>query len=438
MQIDITPEAIANWIGEILRVIPRLVGGDIEFNLTEQLEKAQRIERYPTRNSKIIPIRKIEVANLHSILEALRKKEEYQDSGIFDKHSYEVLVTEETPLTFSRFRNENFILEDKENEIVYTLSVPSDNYMVYLLYKVSQIAPVRLLSTVAPRIGRLLEDDERSVLDILKSLSPRLMTLQVTSTKPRNISEFVKFANSFFFHLSYNLDIAIVPQRYFDELVRMGRIARIRRGRPDELTPPSRFYNLDLVHYYQEGVASESPPLQYLSFYHVAEHFFEAVYNDELIERVKQMITQPDFSYKRKKDLKVLINRIGKWVSFRGETMTFNEQEALALTLQNFVGLDSLVQKIKEYDESLIEYYKANSVNFSGGEAVNLEDSDQQAVWLLLSKRIYKTRNAIVHSKESEKGKYIPFEHEKVLVKEVPLVRFIAELIVIGSSEVIE
>jgi hypothetical protein len=218
----------------------------------------------------------------------------------------------------------------------------------------------------------------------------------------------------------------------------MGRIGRVRRSKLEDLTPPSRFYSPDLVHYYQEGVASDSPPLQYLSYYHVAEHFFESVYNDDLIERVKQIITQPDFSYKRKKDVNGLIKKIGKWVSVRDETMTFNEQEALALTLQNFVDLNALIQKIREYDEALIEYYKSNNVVFSSGESVDLEDNNQQAVWLLLAKRIYKTRNAIVHSKENEKGKYIPFEHEKILVKEVPLVRFIAELIIIGSSEVIQ
>ena len=130
MQINITPETIANWIGEILRITPRVEGDDIEFNLTPQFERNQRLGRLPGKNTKPNLIRKIGVAKLHSILEMLRKKEEYQDSGIFDKYSYEILVTEETPLTFGRLRGENFILEDKENEIVYTLSVPSDSYIV--------------------------------------------------------------------------------------------------------------------------------------------------------------------------------------------------------------------------------------------------------------------------------------------------------------------
>lgn len=440
MQIDLTPEMVANWVGDILRIKPHLNGDDIEFDFSERRDWNFQMERRRGDETPSNPIRKISVTNMHAIFENLRKKEEYQDSGVFDRYSYEVLVTEETPFRISRLRSDNFILEDIENGITYTLSAPSDDYYIYLLNKVSQIASVRLIPNIssAMRMGRMIGDEDKSALDIAKSFSPRIMTLQVTSKKPKNISDFVKHANSFFFHLSYNLDVAIVPQRYFDDLVRKGRLERVRRVGIDELTPPSRFYYPDLVHYYQEGVASDSPPLQYLSFYHVAEHFFEAIYNDELIERVKQIITQPDFSYKRKKDVKGLINKIGKWVSFRSETMTFNEQEALALTLQNFVNLDTLIQKIKEYDETLIEYYNINSVIFSGGESVDLEANDQQNTWLQLSKRIYKTRNAIVHSKESEKGKYTPFEHEKILVKEVPLIRFIAELIIISSSTIIE
>jgi hypothetical protein len=54
-----------------------------------------------------------------------------------------------------------------------------------------------------------------------------------------------------------------------------------------------------------------------------------------------------------------------------------------------------------------------------------------------LVQRIYFTRNAIVHSKDGEKGKYLPFSHEKQLVKEVPLLRFISEAIIISNSNVV-
>lgn len=442
MELNITPEIISKWFGELLRVEPQLSDTVVEFDFTELAQRSRIETQDATKNRESNFIRSISLREMHNLMELLRKKEEHQLTGIYDKLSYEVLVAEETPyFQAGRLRGENFILEDHENGIKFTLSKPSDHYMIYLLYKISQIASIKLMSYLPSRmiIDRLVrENNNKNVLDAIKLLSPRFLTLQVSSNKPITTAKLIDYANSFFFQLSYNLDIAIVPQKSFDELIRTGRIERVRRSSLEELIPPSRFYNSDLVHYYQEGVASDSPPLQYLSYYHVAEHFFERIYNDELIERVKKTITQPDFSYKRKKDISELIKKIRKWVNVRDETMTFNEQEALVLTLQNFIDLSILTQKIQEYDDKLIEYYRLNSVGFSGGEEIDLEDSDSSAVLSQLAKRIYKTRNAIVHSKENEKGKYIPFEHEKILTKEVPLVRFIAELIIIGSSEIIQ
>ena len=63
-----------------------------------------------------------------------------------------------------------------------------------------------------------------------------------------------------------------------------------------------------------------------------------------------------------------------------------------------------------------------------------LDGDDESAIHAALARRIYKTRNSIVHSKEGARRKYVPFEHDRVLVKEVPLVRFVAELIITTSS----
>jgi hypothetical protein len=167
------------------------------------------------------------------------------------------------------------------------------------------------------------------------------------------------------------------------------------------------------------------------------EYFFEAVFNDDLIQRVTNKITEPDFSYKRKKDVKRLIDEIGKSLKFRGESTTFSELEALRLTIERYVNLNDLIEKVKGYDETLIAYFQTNQVSFSGGDAFDIDGEDTGKIFRLIANRIYKTRNAIVHSKESEKSRYIPFENDKILVKEVPLLRFIAELVIIGSSSIV-
>jgi hypothetical protein len=385
---------------------------------------------------------------LNELFKLLSSMNEIDDSTIVNINTYEILVSDESALPRLReMGGDGITLRDEENKLTYTLSKPSDSYLIFLLYKLSKIAPIRFSLDpifLRQRVRRRAnfgngegEAFDKNVLNALKLLSPRLLTLRIESEKQKQTSEFVKYANSFFFQLSYNLDIPIVPQRYLDELVRRGRITRVRRSKLEEMEAPKRIYLPDLVYHYQLAVASDSPPLEYLSYYHILEYFFEAVFNDDLIQKVTKTITEPDFSYKRKKDIKKLIDEIGKSLKYRSENMTFSEIEALKLTLERFVRPNDLGEKIRNYDESLVDYFKTNQVAFSAGDTFDIENGDSGKIFRQIAARIYKTRNAIVHSKESEKSRYIPFEHDKLIVKEVPLLRFIAELVIIESSTIV-
>jgi len=203
------------------------------------------------------------------------------------------------------------------------------------------------------------------------------------------------------------------------------------------LDPPRRHYISDLVHHYQLAVGADNPFLEFISYYHVAEHFFETVFNQDLVEKIRNKITQPEFSYKRKKDIGQLIKDISKSLQIRNESITFSELEALRLTLENYIDFDDLKSKIDEYDPTLLGYYRTTKVQFSGGDEVDLSGKDESLLAKKLASRIYKTRNAIVHSKESDKSKYMPFRDDKILVREVPLLRFIAEQIIIDSSNIV-
>lgn len=55
-----------------------------------------------------------------------------------------------------------------------------------------------------------------------------------------------------------------------------------------------------------------------------------------------------------------------------------------------------------------------------------------------MAKRIYFTRNSLVHSKSGKnQERYKPYKDESELKKEIPLVKAIAELIIINSSKII-
>ena len=160
------------------------------------------------------------------------------------------------------------------------------------------------------------------------------------------------------------------------------------------------------------------------------------------MERVRNKITHPEFSYKREKDITGLIKDISRSFKIRDEKgdekVIFNEQEALRLTLTLYVDIVKLQEKLASYDDNLINYYQSTKVPFSDASEVDLQESDTSKIFKKLAARIYKTRNSIVHSKKSDKARYTPFKDDRILVKEIPLLRFISEQIIINTSKLIE
>lgn len=117
----------------------------------------------------------------------------------------------------------------------------------------------------------------------------------------------------------------------------------------------------------------------------------------------------------------------------------WEEKTGLLLCLKKYVkDLDTLRNAIMEIDPTAIEYYEKVPVPFaSDGVTINFSDS-QEAVYATIRNRIYSVRNAIVHSKEGEKLRYEPFKHDKELLRELPLIRAVAEEIIINSAKKLE
>ena len=361
------------------------------------------------------------------------------ETALYSDYGYEIIVREESSGPMRRIREDKIEVNNEENGLLYELSPASDAYLIWLLNEIKlNLSPRDFSFTFyySPRIERFLEESEASLIKFIRLISMRFLTLKITSDKKQSPSQFSKLTHAFLFHIGYNLDVALVPQRLLEEIARRGRITRMRRSRADEIDPPRRIYNEDLVQHYLLAVSTDNPVIEYLSYYHILEHFYEAVFNDDLLENIKTKITGPGFSYKRKKDIGQLINIIKRSLQIRSETITFSEREALRLCLSKYVSLPELISKLSEYDESLLDYYSTTKVGFSGGNEVGLESNDEDAVFKLLAKRIYATRNALVHSKDGDKTKYTPFKDDRVLVKEVPLMRFVAEMAVLTESVV--
>ncbi len=417
---------------EIIELLAEFVRGDITEDTDQYIVTVNRRETSFNLHAKFSDLEEVSAK-----LSALTINDEtalYSDTG------YEVIVREESVGPMRRIRDDKIEVNNEENGLRYELSSSSDAYLIWLLGEMKQnLSPrdSRFGFYFSPRAERQLEEkDEVDILTFIRLTSMRFLTLKIASDKKTSPSQYSKLTHSFLFHIGYNLDVALVPQRLLEEIARRSRITRMRRSRSEEIDPPRRTYNEDLVQHYLLAVSTDNPVIEYLSYYHVLEHFYEAVFNDDLIESIKNQITDPGFSYKRKKDIGQLVGKIKRSLQIRSETITFSESEALRLCLLKYVTLSELKSKLSEYDETILDYYKTTKVDFSAGIEVDLTNCDEEVVIKKLSQRIYATRNALVHSKDGDKSKYTPFKDDRILVREVPLMRFIAEMVILDESSV--
>ena len=405
------------------------------FNFSVAGETDEKIV-FSIIRDKTAVLDKIQVTQIIDDLSLLNTDQEVE---IFDSNYYEVLVRQENRIMSTR----DISLKDEVNNIEYYVNKPTDKYLIFFLSNLTlHNAPRILRDGILPyRLQRLYDREQQAILselnilDVIKEIFPRLETLQIKSENARKKTEYVQLVYAFLFNLGYNLDYTILPLRFMDEFTQPYRIGRLRRAHFEEVEPPKRVYLNELVLHYQKGVLSESIDHQFLSFYHVLEHFFEKIYNDDILNSIRTEITKPSFSYKRTKDLSGLISLIQNRLKYKNDEFLLNELEALELTLRKFVqDISYLAMELTAISPELIEYFKSTEVSFSKGNKVNLNNPNSKEVYTNLAKRIYLTRNSIVHSKETDKSKYTPFRDDKDLLKEIYLIRLIAEIVIIENS----
>lgn len=345
---------------------------------------------------------------------------------------------------FDRFFEDKTFEGQGDNPVTFKVGRPSREFAAYLLCKFAQ-NPVLLTSgrtrMILNRIRQIGIDrtivgrrpvEGDSLFDVVAE-GLRATTLQITAAKSR--ADFETLANSFLFHAAYNTDAA--ARIGLEAMFRPQAIQRVRRSQNGSLDAPRQTYDADLVHHYLMGVAAEIPLLEYLAYYHIAEHFFEKVFNEDLINQVRSGITDPSFSARRNKDIQSIVKIVTKVKGQIKDEGGVNEQRALQLVLDRFVSIPRLVADLDAYDANLVNHYANSDVPFAGASKVSLRGNDEEAVRGAIAKRIYKVRNALVHAKEGELPRYAPFAHDEELAREIPLMRFTAEQIVIAHGKVL-
>lgn len=354
-----------------------------------------------------------------------------------ENHYYEVLLQSDS-IRYG-LDNESKEYNDEVNKIKYTHGAVSEDLAFWLLYN----GDIEILTALIKRsrlafyisLRDVFQDGDNSLLDLIsKCVLRRCNSLVIESKNNMNLNKAQSYMYAYVYTYMFNRQTSIYPCFDIESLFPQRRMLR---GNGD-FDHPKKTYNQELIAYYNEAISSTALSHKYLSFYHILEYFYENIFMEDQISIARKIITDVGFSHKRKKDIVKLINNIhSKAID---KDVAINEKVALSLLIHKHIPQDLLKERlIDRYGQDFLEVLK-RKVEFSDGNIINFSEKDEKQYIDSITNRIYKTRNAIVHSKESFKddkknNKYRPVKDDNELLSEIALIQVIAEIIINDDAD---
>lgn len=416
---------LENFINGLRGAIPRFeIIQDKGKLLILRINSHGRIDAREDESKNEIKLAEIPVKEIQDTIDSLSGEPKFENSIFYNKTTYEVPINiiKRTGMFTFRYYNEGFSVS--KHGYNFSISSASPQYFIALMCKYSASSD-RSLPTPT---GYWNDDTISSLKDLSECF--RFKTVKIQAPKETHKKNFEIMFESYLFNISYNHDVVFTK---FD-LSEQRRRPSGRVRRKGELFPHKSYKN-QLLKYYNQGVSSDILFAQYLSFYHVAEYFFQAISEKDAFKEIKDLITHPSFSPRKKEDIKRLYNNVKKKIKDQRDDGVWDEKKGLLLCLRKYIDdTDRLRETIHTIDPKAIDYYESNNAPFADGDNKIDFDAASDKIYKAIRNRIYSVRNSIVHSKEGEKLRYEPFKHEEDLAKEIPLIRAVAEEIIINSS----
>jgi hypothetical protein len=278
------------------------------------------------------------------------------------------------------------------------------------------------------RTSRLMHANGRDLRDYL--FMPT--TIKVFGLNEANAENAAKKAAELvegcLFNLSYLKGVALGLEEEWPKRQALGDGFRYEeREIGSQLPLPKSKINRDVARFYQRGMAADDPANQFLSFYQVLEYFFLSVSDEELYRKLSGILHDPMFSTKTRH----LDKLIQATLSHKRES---DETEMLRLVLVKHVDEADLIPFIHAYEKHLADKWFTKKRKLFGEE--NEVKAIDGHVIGNVAKRVKLIRNALVHSSDryNRQENFIPTRAaETEIRKEVPLVKFLAEKVIIGS-----
>ena len=355
-----------------------------------------------------------------SLKETIKRPE---DTAYFVPGFYEHVIELQGrgPSVYRLFReNDEIELKHEANGFSIELSGISTNYALSLCDTDSIDKDIRRYMLMRRPMFRDRDNFE------FKKLLSRVFTIKVKAPESHafsgNIRQLKAIADAGIYHIAYGNGVGIILSGSWD---RSGYWLDTRKR--EEVQFPLRTYHSELVAYYQLALGSESLILSYLALYKILEYFFTSASEDVLHKKVKEKLVSPDFSHSKVKKLRELVKTV------RAFDQRMDERKMLLTVLNSYLDNTELATWVTEYDEKNNGHYTTEREIF--GEPQKVDTSENQ-LFPTVAKRIYHIRNALVHNKEGEISRFIPFSgQERILFNETPLLLYMAEELILKTGK---
>jgi hypothetical protein len=319
-----------------------------------------------------------------------------------------------------RRNEENFSLKSEDGKAEIEIGRPSTLFCLALA-DVDRLDRELIRATSAGPLLRWQNSEPRSISDLFRLNSIKVSTSSEAAFG-KSISRMHELAEAGLFHFAYGQGIAFSFTKTWERTYYwVGRKAN------ETVQFPRLKYNTELVSYYNLALASDSLILGFLALYKIMEFFYTSVSENALHQKVKEHLVAPDFSHSKPKKLRDLIKAIRQFES------RLDELSALKLVLTKYFEREQLRSWIEDYEAKNGDYFTTEITLF--GQKTRIDTSDNTIISNLAS-RIYMIRNALVHNKEGELSRFIPYTgQEEALNKEVQILLYLAEQMIIKTGE---
>lgn len=325
------------------------------------------------------------------------------------------------------------------DEIVFGSKEPQQMYVRLGRATPAFVNYFRFHESLRPWVQRRLRIEsspyrERDASD-LRSVHYRPYTIAVhnlpTESRGECIRRSTPLIESCLFQVSL---LRRAPFQILEELPPQAQSERRPAFRFDEITRDKSFplprarFNADLVRFYQLGQSSDVPVLQFLAYYQVLEYHFIAVSDEALYRRLAARINDPRFQ-----TTPPHLDRIV--VDVDEHKKATDETEMLAAVLEKFVSEADVIRFIEAYEKHLGEkWYTSRRTRFGAEAEIKLQAGH---VFRNVARVIKSVRNALVHSSDrhDRTDRHVPFSKgTEIVQKDVPLVRYLAERVIVASA----